>query len=242
MVLFTHGLSGGGWLCSQPCPNVEAYPDPAPAIVEVIAQFRGRSAEEMERQVTIPLEVALSGMPGLKYIRSKSLFGLSYINTQFEYGFDYKAARQEVINRMQIADLPAEVTPQISPRSPIGEILRYAVVGPKDAHGNSIYSLSDLRSLQSWTLERELRRIPGIADVVSSGGLIKRYEVQPDPDRMKRYGITLEQLQTAIAKGNDNVSGDYLIQGETAAVVRGWVHVRPRPRSRCKRIVTHEHC
>ena len=104
--------------------------------------------------MTIPLEVALSGMPGLKYIRSKSLFGLSYINTQFEYGFDYKSARQEVINRIEIADLPPDVNPQISPRSPIGEILRYAVVGPKDAHGNSIYSLADLRSLESWTLER----------------------------------------------------------------------------------------
>ncbi|HVU87078.1 MAG TPA: efflux RND transporter permease subunit [Pirellulales bacterium] len=236
VVLFTIALAvAGGFAFSR--VNVEAYPDPAPAIVEVIAQYRGRSAEEMERQVTIPLEVALSGMPGLKYIRSKSLFGLSYINTQFEYGFDYKAARQEVINRMQIADLPAEVTPQISPRSPIGEILRYAVVGPKDSHGNSVYSLSDLRSLQSWTLEREFRRIPGIADVVSSGGLIKRYEVQPDPDRMKRYGITLEQLQAAIAKSNDNVSGDYMIQGETAAVVRG-LGLIGRGRDPMQRILT----
>jgi len=220
VVLLTIALAAaGGYAFSR--VNVEAYPDPAPAIVEVIAQYRGRSAEEIERQVTIPLEVALSGMQGLKYIRSKSLFGLSYVNTQFEYGTDYKAARQEVINRMQIADLPPEVSPQISPRSPIGEILRYAVVGPRDAHGNSIYSLADLRSLQSWTLEREFRRIPGIADVVSFGGLIKRYEIQPDPDRMKRYGIALEQLQKAIADSNDNVSGDYLIQGETAAVVRG---------------------
>jgi len=167
VVLLTIALAAAGSYAFSRV-NIEAYPDPAPAIVEVVAQYHGRSAEEMERQVTIPLEVALSGMPGLKYIRSKSLFGLSYINTQFEYGFDYKAARQEVINRIQIADLPAEVAPQISPRSPIGEILRYAVVGPKDAHGNSIYSLNDLRSLESWTLEREFRRIPGIADVVSS--------------------------------------------------------------------------
>jgi cobalt-zinc-cadmium resistance protein CzcA len=220
VILFTLALAGaGGYAFSR--VNIEAYPDPAPAIVEVIAQYAGRSAEEMERQVTIPLEVALSGMPGLKYIRSKSLFGLSYINTQFEYGFDYKSARQEVINRIGMADLPPDVNPQISPRSPIGEILRYAVVGPKDAHGNRIYSLADLRSIQEWTFEREFRRIPGIADVVSFGGLVKRYEIQPDPDRMKRYGITLEQLQKAIADGNNNVSGDYLIQGETASVVRG---------------------
>ncbi len=236
VVLFTIALAVAGSYAFTPRQR-RGLSRSAPAIVEVIAQYQGRSAEEMERQVTIPLEVALSGMPGLKYIRSKSLFGLSYINTQFEYGFDYKAARQEVINRMQIADLPQEVTPQISPRSPIGEILRYAVVGPKDAHGNSVYSLSDLRTLQSWTLEREFRRIPGIADVVSFGGLIKRYEVQPDPDRMKRYGITLEQLQTAIAKSNDNVSGDYLIQGETAAVVRG-LGLFGRGRDPMQRILT----
>ncbi len=201
--------------------NVEAYPDPAPAIVEVIAQYPGRSAEEMERLITVPLEVALSGMPGLKYMRSKSLFGLSYINTQFEYGFPYLAARQEVINRMAIATLPVDVTPQISPRSPIGEILRYTLTGPKDIQGKSVYSLNDLRSVQSWTLEREFRRIPGIADVTSTGGTVKRYEIQPDPDRVKRFGITLDQLQMGIAESNSNVSGDYLIQGDEAAVVRG---------------------
>src|SRR3954453_11653157 len=100
--------------------NVEAYPDPAPAIIEVIAQYPGASAEEVERQVTIPLEVALAGMPGLKYTRSKSLFGLSYLNNQFEYGIDFERAKQDVINRLPQAQLPAGVTPQISPRSPLG--------------------------------------------------------------------------------------------------------------------------
>jgi cobalt-zinc-cadmium resistance protein CzcA len=211
--------AGGGYAFTN--VNVEAYPDPAPAIVEVIAQSRGRSAEEMERLVTIPLEVALAGMPGLKYTRSKSLFGLTYINNQFEYGVDYLRARQEVINRMLIAELPADVEPQISPRSPIGEILRYAVTCPKDAFGNNIYSLTDLRTLQTWTLEREFRRIPGIVDVTSFGGLMKRYEIHPNPDLLKKYGITLGTLQQAIADSNSNVSGDYLVQGETAAVVRG---------------------
>src|SRR5579872_187166 len=165
--------------------NVEAYPDPAPAVVEVIAQYPGRSAEEMERLVTIPLEVALAGMPGLTYTRTKSLFGLTHVNNQFEYGVDYLKARQEVINRLQIAELPDGVTPQTSPRSPIGEILRYVVTGPKDAFGNDIYTLNDLRALQEWTLEREFRRIPGIADATSFGGTVKRYEIHPDPDRMK---------------------------------------------------------
>jgi cobalt-zinc-cadmium resistance protein CzcA len=209
----------GGYAFSH--VNVEAYPDPAPAIVEVIAQYPGRSAEEMERLVTIPLEVALAGMPGLKYTRTKSLFGLTYINNQFEYGVDYLRARQETINRLQMADLPEGVTPQISPRSPIGEILRYVVTGPKDAFGKDLYTLNDLRALQGWTLEREFRRIPGIADATSFGGTVKRYEIQPDPDRMKRYGITLAQLTSAVADSNANIGGDYLVQGETAAVVRG---------------------
>ncbi len=220
VILLTIALAAAGAFAFSRV-NVEAYPDPAPAVVEVVAQFPGRSAEEVERLVTIPLEVGLSGMPGLKYVRSKSLFGLSFISTQFEYGVNYLAARQEVINRIQSTDLPQNVSPEISPRSPIGEILRYVVTGPKDERGNNIYSLNDLRAVESWTLEREFRRIPGIADVASFGGTTKRYEIHPDPDRMKRYGITLGQLQNAVAASNDNVSGDYLVLGESVAVVRG---------------------
>src|SRR5437868_10322233 len=114
--------------------NVEAYPDPAPAIIEVIAQYPGASAEEVERQVTIPLEVTLAGMPGLKYTRSKSLFGLAHLRNQFEYGVDYYKARQEVINRLQFAQqLPLGVSPQISPTTPTGELMRYTLTSPRDA-------------------------------------------------------------------------------------------------------------
>ena len=201
--------------------NVEAYPDPAPAILEVVAQYPGASAEEVERLVTIPLEVALSGMPGLQSMRSKSLFGLAFLNCQFAYGTDHLAARQEVLNRMTMADVPQGVTPQISPRSPIGEIFRYTLSNPKDALGRPIYTLRDLKTLQNWTLVREFRRIPGVVDVVSFGGDVKRYEVRPDPERLKRYGITLRQLQETIGASNANVGGDYLVQGETVQVVRG---------------------
>lgn len=200
--------------------NVEAYPDPAPAILEVVAQYPGASAEEVERLVTIPLEVTLSGMPGLQSIRSKSLFGLAFVNMQFSYSTEYLAARQEVLNRMQMAELPKGVTPAISPRSPIGEIFRYTLSNPKDALGRPTYSLSDLKSLQNWTLVRDFRRLPGVADVVSFGGTLKRYEIRPDPDRLKRYGISLHLLEEAIARSNANVGGDYLIQGETVQVVR----------------------
>ena len=202
--------------------NVEAYPDPAPAIVEVIAKFPGASAEEVERQATIPLEVALAGMPGLKYTRSKSLFGLSHLRNQFEYGIDFYKARQEVINRLQFVDgLPDGVVPSISPQSPTGEILRYTLRSPVDAAGHDIYSLNDLKSIQDWMLERQFRRVPRIIDIVSSGGTVKRFEVQPDPERLMRYGITLDQLQHAISESNANVGGDYLIHGENMLNVRG---------------------
>src|SRR4051812_8444880 len=187
----------GGYAFTQ--VNVEAYPDPPPAIIEVVAQYPGASAEEVERQVTISLEVALAGMPGLKYTRSKSLFGLAHLRNQFEYTIDYDRAKQEVLNRLTGVDLPKGVAPQISPASPIGEIFRYTLVAPKDALGRDIYTLNDLKALQDWTLQRAFRRLPGIAGVVSAGGTVKRYEIRPDPDRLKEYGITLSQLEETIA-------------------------------------------
>ncbi len=167
--------------------NVEAYPDPAPAIVEVFAQFPGASAEEIERQVTVPLEVTFAGMPGLNSIHSKSLYGLSDLKMNWNYGrnYTYEAGRQEVINRLATISqpLPANVTPQISPESPTGEIYRYVLNSPKDASGHEIYTLNDLKALQDWVLEREFRTVPRIVDVCGWGGTVKRYEVQPDPDR-----------------------------------------------------------
>lgn len=201
--------------------NVEAYPDPAPAIVEVISQYPGASAEEVEREVTIPLEIALAGMPGLQSTRSKSLFGLSHIRNQFQYGTDFFRARLEVLNRMYTASLPSGVTPTLANTTPTGEIFRYMVKGPKDALGHDLYNSSDLKSMEDWVLEREFRRIPRIADVVSFGGAIKRYEIQPDPERLKAYGISLEQLQKAITESNSNVGGDFIVQGPTVQAVRG---------------------
>src|SRR5947199_659510 len=200
--------------------NVEAYPDPAPAIIEVVAQYPGASAEEVERQVTIPLEVALAGMPGLQYTRSKSLFGLAHLRNQFDYSVDYDKAKQDVINRLALANLPSGVTPQISPASPIGEILRYTLRSPKDPLGRPWYTLSDLKALQDYTLQRELLRVPRVAGVTGAGGTIKRYEIQPDPNRLRQYGISLTQLASALGAGNGNGSGDNLTQGQTNLVVR----------------------
>jgi cobalt-zinc-cadmium resistance protein CzcA len=204
--------------------NVEAYPDPAPSIVELVAQFPGASAEEVERQVTIPLEVTFAGMRGLRAIRSQSLFGLSDLKMSWNYGseFTYEAARQEVINRLATLSqpLPNGVTPVISPESPTGEIYRYILKAPKDPTGRDIYSLNDLKALQDWVLEREFRTVPRIVDITSFGGTVRRYEVQPDPDRLRRYGITLPQLQTALTNSNATVGGDYVSQGEVAMTVR----------------------
>src|SRR5207302_9048183 len=130
VLLFVLSLAGfGGYAFLN--VTVEAYPDPAPAIIEVVAQYPGATAEEVERLVTIPLEVALAGMPGLQYTRSKSLPGLSHLRNQFKYGVDYFVARQEVINRLSfVQGLPTGVNPQISPFTPTGELVRYTVVSP----------------------------------------------------------------------------------------------------------------
>ena len=201
--------------------NVEAYPDPAPAIVEVVAQYPSASAEEVERLVTIPLEAALAGMKGLTYTRSRSLFQLSHLRCQFDYGVDFNQAKQDVLNRLTTAQLPAGVSPVISPETPTGEIYRYTLKNPKDSQGRPVYTLNDLKALQDWTLERVFRRVPRIGDVSSYGGTVKRYEVHPDPDLLKRYGLTLAQVQNAISGSNVNVGGDYIRQGSAAQVVRG---------------------
>jgi cobalt-zinc-cadmium resistance protein CzcA len=202
--------------------NVEAYPDPAPPIVEVVAQYPGASAEEVERQVTIPLEVALAGMPGLKYTRSKSLGGLAHLRNQFDYGTDYYKTRQEVLNRLAtVQGLPGGVSPVISPFTPTGEIVRYTIRNPLDSEGKPIYSLNDLKALQDWTLVRIFRRVPNVIDVNGFGGTVKRYEIHPDPDRMRRYTVTLAQLQNAITNANTNVGGDILFKEPTALNVRG---------------------
>jgi cobalt-zinc-cadmium resistance protein CzcA len=203
--------------------NVEAYPDPAPAIVEIVAQFPGASAEEVERQVTVPLEVTLAGMPHLQVTRSKSLFGLAHLRNQFEYGYSYNDARQEVINRLQFTQpLPPGVSAQISPQSPTGEIYRYTLRSPQDpVTHQDIYTLNDLKALQDWVLEREFRRVPRIADVTSSGGTVKRYEINPDPNLMRLYGVTLSQIQSTLQNSNANIGGDVLVKGKTVVNLRG---------------------
>ena len=200
--------------------NVEAYPDPAPAIIEVIAQYPGASAEEVERQVTIPLEVALAGMPHLQITRTHSLAGLCHMRNQFDYNIDYFAARQEVLNRFQsVQGLPPGVQPQISPFTPTGELIRYTVDSPRRG-GRDVYSLTDQKSLEDWTMEKAFKLIPGIVDVDSFGGETKQYLVTPDPYKLQQYGITLSQFENAIANSNANAGAGYINQGKTVQNVR----------------------
>src|SRR5919201_5754378 len=154
--------------------DVVAYPDPAPPMIEVITQFPGWSAEEIERQITIPIETALLGMPGLKDIRSLSIFGLSDIKFYFDFGTEYFRDRQEVLNRLAMLSFPAEVQPAISPWWAIAEIYRYELVSDK-------YNLTDLKALQDWALQREFKRVPGVVDVTAFGGMTKEYHVDLNP-------------------------------------------------------------
>src|ERR1700730_7878312 len=195
--------------------NVEAYPDPAPPIIEIIAQYPGQSPEEVERYVTIPLEIAVASTPGLTFIRSNTVFALGFIRLQFEYGRDYNFVRQQVINRLKDATLPATVTPVISPAGGISEILRYQLKGSPGM------DLIQLKTLQDWVVERKLRIVPGVADVAVLGGKTKQYQAEIDLDRMRAYGLTLPQIINAISTSNANVGARTIAVGEQSVNVRG---------------------
>jgi cobalt-zinc-cadmium resistance protein CzcA len=195
--------------------NIEAYPDPAPPIIEIIAQRAGQSPEEMERYVTIPIEIAVASTPGLKYIRSNTVYALSFIRLQFEYDRDYYFVRQQVINRLKDAEIPTGVTPMISPAGTISEIFRYELKGPPGM------DVMQLKTLQDWVVERKLRIVPGVADVLVLGGKTKEYQAEIDLNRMMAYGVTLPQIINAISAGNSNVGGRTISMGEQSVNVRG---------------------
>ena len=194
--------------------DIEAYPNPVPPLVEVITQPPGWSAEETERYVTIPLEIGLSGMPGLDHVRSQSLFGLSDVKCYFNWDTQYKDARQEVINRLQFVQLPAGLQAQLSPWNAIGEVFRYRVVGKG-------YTLKDLKTAEDWILERQFKQVQGVIDVTSYGGETKQFHVEVDPYRLRGHGVTLNQVTTAITNSNQNVGGQRLAMGEQSYDVRG---------------------
>jgi heavy metal efflux system protein len=196
--------------------NIEAYPDPVPPLVEVITQASGQAAEEIERYFTIPLEIQMEGIPNVTAIRTISLFGLSDVRIFFNYNFTYDEAEQWVINRLsQLSPLPNGASPGISPESPIGEIYRYRIVGPPG------YSVTDIKTIQDWILERRFKAIPGVIDVSGWAGKTKTYEVTVDLDKLLAYGLTLPQILQSLNNSDLNVGGQTINFGPQAAIVRG---------------------
>src|SRR5262245_50320039 len=200
--------------------NIEAYPDPTPPIIEIIAQNPGQSPEEMERYVTIPIEIAVASTPGLRFIRSNTVYALSFLRLQFEYGRDYHFVRQQVINRLKDAPLPTAVQPVISPAGTISEIFRYQLKGPPGMDG------MELKTLQDWVVERKLRIVPGVSDVLAFGGKTKEFQAEIDLNRMMAHGLTLPQIINAISTSNANVGGRTIAMGEQSVNVRGLGVVR----------------
>ncbi len=196
--------------------NIEAYPNPAPVILEITAQSPGQSAEEMERYFTIPMEVGLAATPGVDVIRSTSFYGLSFVRITFNYGVDYYfALTQAAINLQQNVSLPNNVTPQIQGGSLVGEIYRYQLVGPPH------FGLTNLRTIQDWILQRRLLTVPGVVQVNTWGGTTKEYEVEVDLHKLDAYNVTLPQVIAAVGNANVNVGGRTINVGQQSVNIRG---------------------
>ena len=194
---------------------IDAFPDVTNTKVTIITQWAGRSAEEVEKFITIPIEIAMNPVQKKTDIRSTTLFGLSVINVMFEDRVDDFTARQQVYNLLNDADLPEGVTPEVQPLyGPTGEIYRYTLRSDRR-------SVRDLKTIQDWVIERNLRSVSGVADIVSFGGEVKTFEVSVNPHQLINYGITSLELYDAIAKSNINVGGDVITKSSQAYVVRG---------------------
>jgi heavy metal efflux system protein len=214
IVLMAVLFIGGGWAAFHSLP-IEAFPDVSDIQVNVITLYPGRAPEEVEKQVTMPIETVLNGLPHMVRMFSHTQFGLSFIMLTFDDQTTDNIARQQALERLATADLPQGIQPQLAPLSTaIGEIYRYTVQGDG-------YSPHELRTLEDWVVERSLRGVPGVADVVPYGGLVKTYEVNPNLARMRYYGLSLQTLYTALGRGNANVGGSKVTQGSQQYLIRG---------------------
>jgi cobalt-zinc-cadmium resistance protein CzcA len=194
--------------------TIEAFPDPTDTQVQVITRFPGQPTEEIERRISIPIERALNGTPGLFRLRSISLFGLSFVTLTFDDGVELSSARQRVLEKLRDAELPERVQPELGPMAtPIGEVYRYTLTG---ASADPM----TLRTLQDWVVRPELLRVAGVADVVSYGGLVKEIHVQPDPVRLAAHGVTLNEVFSAINTASSNATGGYVERGSEVFVIR----------------------
>ena len=221
LVLILAVLMIAGGLFAYKQLNIEAYPDPVPPLVDIVTQNPGQSSEEIERYITIPMEVQMAGLPYVKSIRSISLTGLSDVKVQFTYDLTYREAVQLVTNRLaQLGPLPNGAQPLISPTSPIGEIFRYRVMGPKG------FSVTDLKTMQDWILLRRLKAVPGVIDVTTWGGKSKTFDVTVDLDRLQAHGLTLKQVIDGLNGANINVGANTVNLWPQSAVVRAVGQIR----------------
>ncbi|MGA2563843.1 MAG: CusA/CzcA family heavy metal efflux RND transporter [Steroidobacteraceae bacterium] len=206
----------GGGIAAFMVLNIEAYPQPAPVIIEVTAQQGGLSAEEMERYFTIPMEVGIYGTPYLTSVNSTSFYGLSFLRVNFRYGVDFYFAQTQIeYSLQQNVSLPNNVQPQIQQSSLVGEVVRYAMVGPPH------FGLTNLRTVQDWIVLRQLSTVPGVVQVNSFGGPTKEFEVEVDLSKLQTYGITIPQIITALGNANVNVGGREISIGQQSINIRG---------------------
>ena len=206
----------GGGLFAVSRLNVEAYPNPAPVVLEITAQAAGLSAEEMERYYTTPMEIGLYSTPGVANIRSTSFYGLSFVRVTFKYGVDYHFAfTQAALMLQQNVTLPQNQIPQIQQSSLVGEVYRYQVTGPPH------FGLTNLRTVQDWIVQRRLATIPGVVQINSWGGTTKEFEVEADPNKLQAYGVTIPQIITALGNANINVGGREITIGQQSVNIRG---------------------
>src|SRR5271166_99539 len=188
---------------------VEAYPDVANTWVQVITQWPGRAAEEVEQQVTIPVEIQMNGIPHLQHVRSASLAGLSVVNLIFDDDSDNDWDRQKVLERLAAVTLPANVTAQIGPDfSPIGSIYWYTLEST-----NPAYDIMELKSLQDWVISKYIRSAPDVVDDSSFGGITREYQVRIDPEKLISYGLSLAQVEQQLTNSNANVGGSFIEEG-----------------------------
>ena len=214
VLMLTAFITVGGILSFQRMP-VDAYPDLSPPQVEIITQWPGHAAEEVERLVTLPLELEMNGVPRMIIMRSISLYGLSDVRLTFEEDTDDYLARQIVFERMSQAELPAGVTPELAPLfSPSGLVYRYVLQSPDR-------SPQELKTIEDWVVGRAYRSVPGVADDSGFGGTVMQYQVLLDPARIYGYHLTISQVTTALAANNSNAGGGFYSQGGQFYYVRG---------------------
>src|ERR1700737_3822630 len=188
---------------------VEAYPDVANNYVQIITQWPGRAAEEVEQQVTIPIEIQMNGIPHLQHLRSASLFGLSSVMLIFDDNSENDWNRQKVLERLSQVTLPNNLQPQMGADwSPVGQIFWYTLRST-----NPKYDLMELKSIEDWTLEKQFKSVPNVVDVVSFGGTTREYQVRLDPNKLVAYGLNLNQVEQQLANNNTNAGGSFVEAG-----------------------------